>query len=195
MKKKGNQPTSTVAGVRHHSGDNKKPRLLQNNNRNHYYQQQQQQPHTQTSNQGRSATAGVKEAGGSAMVVGAAAGASGAPKGTSLMQRSINVRSKSGKTSDGGGATNAKLNTSMNAGGGYGPRKQVMSLSRRGVPGGGAQTSFNQGQPSLNGKHQFQSHRSQKSKKSSNHNGTKGKRGAAGRQQPPDRDSSSKSVR
>lgn len=77
---------------------------------------------------------------------GGAAGTTGTAKGTSLMQRSINVRSKSGKTSDGGGATNTKLNTSMNAGGGgYGPRKQVMSLSRRGVPGGGAQTSFNQG--------------------------------------------------
>jgi hypothetical protein len=142
LKKKGNQPTTTVAGARHHSGDNKKPRLLQNNNRNHYYQQQQQLQ-TQTSNQGRSATAGAKEAGGAATIAGAAAGASGAPKGTSLMQRNINVRSKSGKTSDGGGATNAKLNTSMNAGGGYGPRKQVMSLSRRGVPGGGAHTSFN----------------------------------------------------
>jgi len=72
----------------------------------------------------------MKEIGASTMMGGAPAGTSAAVahhKGTSLMQKGINVRCKSGKTSDGGGGANmSKLNSSINAGGcgtTYGTRK------------------------------------------------------------------------
>lgn len=119
-------------------------------------------------------------------------------KGFTLM-RGANLRSKSGKTSDGGGG--AKQHTASNNGTGaaseaaypYNTRKQI-SQPRRGPAAGASSAAHGpSGQvlQSSNGK--YSSHRSQKSKKMSNGGNSKSKVG--GHRQKPDLDSSIKSTK
>lgn len=115
-----------------------------------------------------------------------------------VMMRGANVRSKSGKTSDGGGG--AKQHAASNNGAGaaseaaypYNTRKQI-SQPRRGPAAGASSAAHGPSGLALqssNGK--YSSHRSQKSKKMSN-GGSKPKVG--GHRQKPDLDSSIKSTK